>query len=241
MRINVHAGHNPDGKVGCGAIGFIKESTENRNVKNEVIRLLKLLGHTVYDCTVENGTSASNVLTNIVKKCNAHEVDLDISIHFNAGANDNVGNGKTTGTEVYVYNANSKAKDEAERICKAISELGFKNRGVKYSQSLYVLRNTKAPALLIEVCFVDDKDDVALYDCKDVAQAIVYGITGQKCEEPTNNEVDEETTLKGAETSVGDSSCLYRVQVGAYSKKENSVAMQKKLKEAGFDACIVKA
>lgn len=68
MVINVHAGHNPDGKVACGAIGIIRESTEARNVKNEVIRQLKALGHTVYDCTVENGTSASNVLCNIVKK-----------------------------------------------------------------------------------------------------------------------------------------------------------------------------
>ena len=38
MKINVHAGHNPDGKIGCGAIGLLKESTEARNVKNEVIR-----------------------------------------------------------------------------------------------------------------------------------------------------------------------------------------------------------
>ena len=37
MVINVHAGHNPDGKVACGAIGIIRESTEARNVKNEVI------------------------------------------------------------------------------------------------------------------------------------------------------------------------------------------------------------
>ena len=54
MRFTIHAGHNPDGKTACGGIGLIKESTENRNVKNEVIRLLKEEGHTVYDCTVEN-------------------------------------------------------------------------------------------------------------------------------------------------------------------------------------------
>jgi N-acetylmuramoyl-L-alanine amidase len=240
MRINVHAGHNPDGKVACGAIGFIKESTENRNVKNEVIRLLRALGHEVYDCTVENGTSKSNVLTNIVKNCNEHEVDLDVSIHFNAGASDANGNGKTTGTEVYVFNSNSEAKVHAERVCAAIAELGFKNRGVKYSQSLYVLKKTKAPAMLIECCFVDDKDDVALYDCKAMAEAIVYGITGQKCEEPTNNEEDVEASENGAETATGDSACLYRVQVGAYSKKANAEAMMKKLKDAGFDAIIVK-
>lgn len=33
MKINVHAGHNPDGKVSCGAIGLIKESTEAKKVK----------------------------------------------------------------------------------------------------------------------------------------------------------------------------------------------------------------
>ena len=241
MRVNVHAGHNPDGKIACGAIGFIKESTENRNVKNEVIRLLMALGHEVYDCTVENGTSKSNVLTNIVKNCNDHEVDLDVSIHFNAGATDTKGNGKTTGTEVYVYNEKSEAKDEAERVCKAIAALGFRNRGVKYSQSLYVLKKTKAPAMLIECCFVDDKDDVALYDCKAMAEAIVYGITGQKYDEPTNNEEDKEASENGAETATGDASCLYRVQVGAYSKKGNAENMQKKLKEAEFDAIIVKA
>ena len=180
MIINVHAGHNPDGKVGCGAIGLIKESTENRNVKNEVIRLLRVLGHTVYDCTVDNGKSSSDVLQKIVKNCNANNVDLDISIHFNAAAKDYSGNGKTTGTEVYVYSvANAHSVPIAENISKAISELGYKNRGVKARPDLYVLRKTTAPALLIECCFVDDKDDIALYNYKTMAAAIVKGITGQ--------------------------------------------------------------
>lgn len=180
MIINVHAGHNPDGKVGCGAIGLVKESTENRNVKNEVIRLLRALGHTVYDCTVDNGKSSSDVLQKIVKNCNANKVDLDISIHFNAAAKDYNGNGKTTGTEVYVYSiADNHSVPVAENICKAISELGYKNRGVKARPDLYVLRKTKAPALLVECCFVDDKDDIALYNYKTMAAAIIKGITGQ--------------------------------------------------------------
>ena len=44
MIINVHAGHNPDGKIACGAVGLIKESTEARKVKKEVIRLLRKKG-----------------------------------------------------------------------------------------------------------------------------------------------------------------------------------------------------
>ena len=49
MIFNIHAGHNPDGKTGCGAVSLIKESTENRNVAAEVIRQLRALKHTVYD------------------------------------------------------------------------------------------------------------------------------------------------------------------------------------------------
>lgn len=241
MRINVHAGHNPDGKVACGAIGIIQESTEARKVKNEVIKLLTGLGHTVYDCTVENGINASNVLTNIVKKCNAHEVDLDVSIHFNACVADYKGDGKTTGTEVYVYNTSSKAKPYAEKVCAAISNIGFKNRGVKVNSNLYVLRKTSAPAMLIECCFIDDKDDITLYDYKSMAEAIVYGITGQVYKEPVNEDRDDEASASDAETGTGDEKSIYRVQVGAYANKDNALKMQEKLKNAGFDAAIVKA
>lgn len=241
MVINVHAGHNPDGRVACGAIGIIRESTEARNVKNEVIRQLKAMGHTVYDCTCENGLSASNVLCNIVGKCNAHAVDLDVSIHFNAGAKDNAGNGQTTGVEAYIYSDTSKAKPYAEKIVKAIAALGFKNRGVKINKKLYVLGHTKAPAMLLECCFVDDKDDVAMYDYKSMADSIVYGITGQHYEEKIDIAVDSDAGVSGAETATGDASAIYRVQVGAYRNKDNAVALQAKLKASGFDSAIVKA
>lgn len=188
MKINVHAGHNPDGKKACGAVSFIKESTEARKVKDLVIKYLKQQGHTVYDCTVDNGTSASDVLKKIIAKCNNHSVSLDVSIHFNSGAKDKNGNGKTTGTEVLIYSNTSKAKDKATNIAKEIAKLGFKNRGVKTRKDLYFLRKTKAASLLIECCFVDDKDDVALYNADKMAKAIVKGITGK--------EVEEEKTFK---------------------------------------------
>ena len=66
MRINVHAGHNPAGKVACGAVGLINESTEARRVKDEVISKLRQLGHTVYDCTIDNGTGQADVLKKII-------------------------------------------------------------------------------------------------------------------------------------------------------------------------------
>lgn len=193
MKINVHAGHNPDGKIACGAVGLIKESTEARKVKNLVISKLRKMGHTVYDCTVSNGTSQNDVLKKIVEKCNMHDVDLDVSIHFNSGANDKTGNGKSCGTEVWVYTDKSTQKVRAAKICEAISDLGFRNRGVKISDSLYVLKHTNAPALLVECCFVDDKDDVNLYNAEEMADAIVLGVTGKKATTTTYSETEKES------------------------------------------------
>lgn len=180
MKVNIHAGHNAPRKIACGAVGYIDESREARRVKERVKRKLRKLGHIVYDCTENNGKSQSDVLKKIVKKCNKHEVDLDISIHFNACETD-TGNGKTKGVEVLLCNANSKAKKYALAIANRISEtLGIVNRGVKYRPDLYFLRKTKAPALLVEVCFVDDADDVEKYDADKTANAIVNALESVK-------------------------------------------------------------
>lgn len=181
MRINVHAGHNPDGMAACGAIGLIRESTEARAVKDRVIAQLASMGHTVRDCTCNNGISQNDILQKIVAACNAQEADLDISIHFNAGAAPEA-DGNTTGAEVYVYSTSSAAATYAQQVVDNIATLGFRNRGVKERTSLYVLRHTKAPAMLIECCFVDDPEDVALYNADRMAAAIVAGITGQATE-----------------------------------------------------------
>lgn len=181
MKINIHAGHNPDGKVACGAVGLIKESTEARKVKSKLITYLRASGHTVYDCTVDNGTSQSDVLQKIVKKCNEHIVDLDISIHFNAF------NGKAKGSEVEVYAKGSKTVKQAEVVLDSLHKLGYSNRGVKGRSDLYYLRNTKNPAMLIEVCFCDNAEDCARYDADKVAKAIYAAITGKPVDQSTHS------------------------------------------------------
>ena len=166
---NVHAGHNF--KV-PGASGMFSETEEDRKVKDAVISKLRQLGNTVYDCTDNDGVTQSQNLTNIVRNCNAHNVDLDISIHFNASD----GNGH--GTEVYLY-GNGKHREAGERIVEEIAKLGFRNRGIKDGSRLYVVTNTNALALLIECCFCDNAEDAKLYNAESMANAIVRGITGQ--------------------------------------------------------------
>lgn len=168
MIVNVHGGHN---RIVPGASGYLDEVTEDRAVTAQVIDKLRALGHTVYDCTDDSGRTQGQNLANIVHMCNAHAADLDVSIHLNSGGG--------TGTEVLVYSDTGAAAGYAVKICAAISELGYRNRGVKERKSLYVLRRTTAPALLVECCFVDSAADKALYDADKMASAIVAGITGQ--------------------------------------------------------------
>lgn len=171
---NIHAGHS---LICRGANGILDEVTEDRKVKNKVVELLKAAGHTVYDCTDDSGKTANENLSAIVAKCNAHAVDLDVSVHLNAGRNDTAGDGKTGGVEVWGYN--NGTKDVGARICAEIAAvLGITNRGFKTNQGYYVLKHTKAPALIIECAFVDDKDDADHWNAEKCAQAIVKGITG---------------------------------------------------------------
>lgn len=176
---NVHAGHCPQGKGASGAVGILQESVEDRAVKNEVIRLLRAEGHTVYDCTCDENTTKQGCLNKIVAKCNQHSVDLDISLHLNSGRNDYGGDGSTGGVEVWNYDTGTQ--EISDRICEAIAtELGIHNRRTKYDKDLFVLANTKSKALLVECCFVDDADDAEVWDAKRCAKAIVRGVLNKE-------------------------------------------------------------
>ena len=220
MKINVHAGHNPKGKVACGAIGLLDESTENRNVVKELKAILETEGHIVYDCTCDNGTSVSDVINKIVAKSNTNTVDLDVSIHFNSGAKDKTGNSKSTGTECLIYNTSNNKEVIAKRICANIAQLNFKNRGVKIRTDLSILKKTKAPCVLVECCFVDDFDDVKLYNPKSMAKAIAQGILNKTIE-------DKKTTDE-----------YYRVIAGSFRNRTYAEDTKNKLIKLGFNPFI---
>ena len=217
----VNAGHGikPNGTV--GAVGLLDESTENRNVAKELIGYLKQEGHKVIDTTVDSG-NATQIVNEIVKKCNAQTVDLNISIHFNAF--DKASNG----VEVFGYNTNNKAT--GDRIISNIASLGFKNRGFKTSTTLGFLRNTSKPSLLVEVCFADNKEDADRYKKvghKAIAKAIAEGILNKKIQDPI---VEQPPAAK----------TIWKVQVGAYTVEANADKMVSELKAKGYSAVKVK-
>lgn len=169
VKIVINAGHTVSG-AGTGAVGYINESTETRKVVALVAEYLKAKGHTVVIDNVDKARSQSAYLSQVVKTANKTGADLFVSIHFNAGG------GK--GVECYTWKG--QKVPSAVGVCSELNKLGFRNRGIKDGSAFYVIKKTTMPAVLIEVCFVDNELDARLYNAlgvKLVARAISDGIT----------------------------------------------------------------
>jgi len=212
MKIIINAGHTLEGP-GCGAIGIKNESKENREVAKRVIKFLKELGHEVIECTVDKAVSKKAYLDKVVEMANRYKANYFLSIHFNKF------NGKAHGVEAFTYQGIKL--DQAERIVKNISSLGFTNRGVKDGSGLSVIRNTNAKAILVECCFIDNIEDMNNYDADKMARAIAEGLTGQKIPEPKKEE-----------------DVFFRVISGSFEDKSNAEEQMKELKEKGVDSFI---
>ena len=175
MKIAVRGGHT---ELCTGASALINELTEDRKVKDAVVKYLKILGQDVLDVTppVNYTSSASKDLAYGVNKANNYGANLFVSIHFNKAYDYYNG---ALGSEVCVYNT----FDTAQRVVEKLGCLGFGNRGQKIRNNLYELRNTNMLAMIIEVCFVEATEDVALYKklgADAIGKAIAEAIVNQK-------------------------------------------------------------
>lgn len=207
MKIAVAGGHS---KAAQGAVGHLNEYTEDRKVKNALIRELKNRGHSVVDCSNEKTTQNAE-LAEEVRLANASGAELFIAIHFNAGGG--------TGSECWYYSGSSAGKAYSERVAsKMASALGLRNRGAKATKSLYVLRKTSMTAILPEVCFVDTKADANAYN-KIGANAVAAAIADAVCN--TNKGVISSTSASSGSTS-GD-----KVSVDGWWGKKTTTALQR--------------
>ena len=173
MKILLIAGH------GQGDSGAVANGYKEAELTREVVALLKPQLDNYADVTIaDTSKNMYSVLTN-GGHYNFTPYEYVLEIHFNAAANDAKGNGTTTGTEIYVTTSEISHGVET-KIVKGISDIGFKNRGVK-RKNFAVINKVKAQGVssaLLEVCFIDDIDDMKLYQAKkaEVIKAIATGI-----------------------------------------------------------------
>ena len=166
MKIGIDMGHPLD----CGANEIMNETVGNRQVGNLLINKLRALGHTVINCTVDDNTSE---LVRRVANANAQQLDYFISLHMDSFTSDSA-----NGVSIFTTE-NSGAKTISKGIIDLVAKsCNYTNRGWK-SADYYVLKNTIAPAMLIEMGFVSNKGDCNKFNAENIANAIVNGLTGQ--------------------------------------------------------------
>ena len=170
MKVVISSGH---GLRVAGAMGLIAEVTEARNVVDKVAEYMRLAGIDVVVFHENDKINKTDNLNAIIAYHNDHDRDLDVSIHFNSVAGGTQDEG--IGTETLYFTAD----DLATKVSAAISKVSWlKDRGAKKRTDLGFLSHTTRPAILIEVCFVNSRVDVLLYQehfdriCHSIAEAI---------------------------------------------------------------------
>ena len=211
VKIYLNPGHS---NVDPGAVKY--ETERKLNVKVTNFQKEHLLAN--YECEVKVTDGSINDTRKVAAEANKWGAAFFCSNHFNAGGGD--------GYEALVHN--SKRTDIGKIFEKHIKAAGQNSRGVKLRPNLVVLNSTNMPAILNEYAFVDNKKDIQ--DWNEDAELKKLGVAAAEA-------TAEYCKLKKKEK---EPEVLYRVQVGAYSKKSGAEAMLKKLKDKGFTGIIVK-
>ena len=197
-----------------------------RKESNDVLRLALRVGQLLQ----ENGqtvlyTRESDKAVSLSERSlfeNKNGCDYFVSINRNAYQPE-----AAKGVETHVYSNGSSAEQLANKVNLELVNVGFVDRKVKVS-NFHVLRETKNPAVLIEVGFIDNSSDNKLFDSKfeAIAQGIARGCLKQVGKElvVSNNILDDDT--------------YFRVICGSYKDRSNAIKQQNKLKAAGFDSFL---
>ena len=160
IKIYIDQGHNPEGiKSGAESFGIREQDITYQvghflfDILSEDYRFTARLSRPTPQTTL--GYSNTSSLKERVTQANTWKADYFISIHANASENPDI-----NGTEAYVSSANSAAWYLAQNIVSEIvRRTSTKYNGVFTRPSLYVLKNTKMPAVLVELGYITNYED----------------------------------------------------------------------------------
>lgn len=202
-------------------------ATGNTNEKEQCHKIAKAC----VDVLVENGFQVmctyNDDMYKRVEESNAFGADIHIAIHTNATAKHNV----TGGSQVLLYSISGEREKAGNAVLSRLSPItpGKSAERLVLKPDFYEVRATKGMALYCECEFHDTQlgSDFIINNTDRIGEAIAYGICDYYGIVPKNK------------NSAPNDGTLYKVQVGAFSVRENAENYLAKLKNAGFDGFIV--
>lgn len=250
-KITLDAGH---GGYDWGSVyGGRKEKDDNLKIVLALGEKLKEKGFDVhytrttdiYQTPYEKATSANDADSN-----------LFLSFHRNVMPIP----GSARGSLALVYEDSGIRNKIASALLNTLSNQGFINLGIEEHPHLIVLRKTKMPAILMELGFLNHKDDNILLDqyFQLIIDALVYSLTDMLLKDTQqitlqyhiNLGVYENRTYaerflnqlltQGFPAYIQFDGTYYRIQIGAYNTLKEAVDMEKQLRNAGYSTYILK-
>ncbi|OXL84592.1 N-acetylmuramoyl-L-alanine amidase [Paenibacillus sp. SSG-1] len=162
----IDAGHG-DQDPGASGVSGKKEKAFNLAVALKVGALLK--NDPNIDVVLTRSDDTFLELSERVKIANDLKADVFISIHANSA-----GSSVATGSETYYQRDASKALANVMHKY-LVQATGLKDRGVRYG-NFHVIRETKMPAVLLEVGYLSNKNDEAALFSESFQQRVAKGI-----------------------------------------------------------------
>ncbi len=232
---------------------------EGRNEKDDTLRLALAVGEILERNGVDVAfTRTEDVYDTPFEKAqiaNREGGDFLISIHRNSSPEAN----QYSGVETLVYDKSGKKVELAENINEALSQVGFRNLGVKERPGLVVLRRSQMPAVLVEAGFLNTDADNELFDEQfdAVARAIADGVLKTLGAGSIGAQVRYYRVQKGAfrrreyaedllyqllgqnfPAYILYEDNFYKVQVGAFRQLDNAVRMEEALRRKGYSTFL---
>lgn len=151
IRVFIGVGH---GGSDPGAVKYVREADANLTIALELRKHLEAAGIVV---GMSRTTDENDPIGEEIREANAFGPDLAVEVHNNAGNGD--------GFECFIQTNQYAAKSRAcaEAIEAEVKALGQNSRGLK-TKTFGWTYNVKAPAVLLEGFFVDNKADAADFD-----------------------------------------------------------------------------
>ena len=167
FRIAIDPGHG--GRDPGAVVGDIYEKDLNLNLSAYLFKICLNRGLNPF---LLRGGDYNLQLEERVYLAEAAGAELFLSVHHNGAASSGA-----NGTETFHFPGSKLGVLYAEYIQQGmIDVLGSRDRGVKTSDSLYVLRKTSMPAVLIEPLFVTGEEDKMIYSREDYYLDLANGI-----------------------------------------------------------------